>query len=254
MMLPIGLDWIVIQPAVRMFFDGQNPYLFGENFAKVYEPFWTYLFLAPFALAPFWVGRVLLFIVSILTFGYTAYRLGANRWQFVLFMTSASVIGCLNNGNLDWLVTAGLWMPPQIGLFFVLIKPQVGFAVALYWMYSIWRESGWRETLRVFAPVTVAYLLSFWMYGFWMAQLDGMNANPENMSAFPYSVPIGLLLVYISIRDRDKNLSSFSSPLLAPYASQFSYSVSLLSLFNRPALFLLAWILLWLPVLARYLL
>lgn len=253
-MLPVGTDWIHILPAVEAFLRGGNPYLVGEGFHKVYEPFWTYILLAPFALFPFWVGRTLLFIVSLGAFMYTAVRLGATRWQLLLFLSSAAVIGCLNNGNLDWLVTLGLWMPPQIGLFFVLIKPQVGIGIALYWAWASWILSGWKGVVRVFAPVTAAYLLSFLLYGFWIKQLIGMDVNPDNWSGFPLTVLPALLLIYSSARWWNRKLFMFSSPLLAPYTSQFSYSVSLLALFEKPILFVVAWILLWIPVLVRILL
>jgi hypothetical protein len=111
--MPIGLDWLNILPSVKEFLSGGNPYSVGQ----VFEPFWTYIILSPFAFLPFWVGRVILFFVSLIVFAYSALRLGATRSQLILFMVSSAVVGCLNNGNLDWLVTAGLWMPPQIGLF-----------------------------------------------------------------------------------------------------------------------------------------
>ena len=250
--MPVGLDWLIILPAVRVFLEGGNPYQLGEQ--NILFPFWTFIVLAPLAVLPYWIGRVLLFIVSLMAFSFTAIRLGATRFQLILFLSSSAVVGCLNNGNLDWLVTLGFWMPPQIGLFFVLMKPQVGFPVAIYWLYVCWRYTGWREVVRVFAPVTAAYLLSFALYGFWPIQMLWMHSNRENMSAFPLSVLPGLVLVYLSIRKNETNLSMFSGPLLAPYTSQFSYSASLLALLYRPKLFLLAWVLLWMPILARVLL
>jgi hypothetical protein len=250
-MLPIGLDWLVILPAVQEFSRGKNPYLVGEGFHQVYEPFWTYLVLTPFSLGPYWLGRGLLFVVSLIVFAYTAHRMGAARWQLLLFLCSSSVVGCLNNGNLDWLVTLGLVLPIKYGLFFVLIKPQVGIGIAIYWMFACWFVGGWHYVLEQFAPVTVYYLVSFLWYGLWPLELIGMNSNPDNMSAFPWTVPIGIFLMYISIRLARKRLAMFSGPLLAPYVSQFSYSVSLLALLDQPRLFVLAWVLLWIPVLVR---
>jgi hypothetical protein len=238
---------------VQAFFQGANPYLVGEGFHKVYEPFWTFVLLLPFAICPFWIGRVLLFIVSLVGFYVSAIKMGANRWQAALFLLSSAVAGCLANGNLDWLVTMGLWMSPRIGLFFVLMKPQVGFGIAIFWMYRAWRDGGLRKVFRDFLPVTVAYLISFALYGFWPLQCVGMNTNPENMSAWPWVVPLGLFLVHRAVADNDRNLSIIAGPLLAPYASQFSYAAPLLALFSKPRLFLMAWVALWVPVLARLL-
>lgn len=249
--MPVGVDWLTISPAVDLFLQGQSPYLLTEGWRRTLFPFWTYLLLLPFEILPFWVGRCLLFVVSLTAFAYTAIRMKASHWQLVLFLTSSAVIGCLNNGNIDWLVTLGLWMQPQAGLFFVLIKPQIGVPIALYWAYILWQLHGWKGVAKAFAPVTVAYLTSFLLYGFWIKHMLGMQNNPENMSGFPFTVPVGLFLLYIALRNKEGNLSVFSGPLLAPYTSQFSYAAPLLALMHRPRLFVLAWVLLWIPVLVR---
>jgi hypothetical protein len=247
--LPIGLDWISFYPAVRACLHGANPYLAGE----VFEPFWTYLLLSPFALLPYWPGRVLLFVVSLVAFAYTAHRLGASRPQLVLFLLSAPVMGCLANGNVDWLVLSGLWMPPWLGLFFVLIKPQIGLAIAVFWAFEAWQRGGVRRLLQTFAPVTLAYLLSFALYGFWVLYLKDMGSNPERITGFPWVVPLGLFLLIQSIRRRERDLAIVAGPFLAPYVSQFSYAAVLLGLFRRPRVFLIAWILLWSIVGIRFL-
>ena len=253
MPLPVGLDWIHILPAVQAFLQGENPYLVGVGFHKVYEPFWTFILLLPFAIWPFWVGRTLLFVVSLICFFVSAIKMGASPWQAILFLLSAAVAGCLANGNLDWLVTMGLWMPPWLGLFFVTMKPQVGIGIAILWLCCAWQQGGMGQILKTFAPVTTAYLISFMLYGFWPLQCAGMHSNPDNMSAWPWVAPIGLYLLSRAIFDGDENLSIISGPLLAPYTSQFSYAAPLMALFSKPRMFLLAWGLLWIPVFARML-
>jgi hypothetical protein len=245
---PPGYDWLNFLPAIKVFLQGGNPYLVGQEFYGVYEPFWTYILLAPFALLPFWAGRILLFLVSLLAFAVTAIKMGANRFQLVMFLSSSTVFGGLYMGNIDFLVTLGFWMPPQIGLFFVLMKPQIGAALAVYWMYMAWKDGGVREVIRVFAPVTIAYLISFALYGFWFEHLFNMTNNPWNFGVFPYLVPVGLFLLYKGMQQQDKRLAGMSSPLVAPYATNYNFSILLLSLFNRPALFIAAWFALWLRI------
>lgn len=252
--MPVGLDWLhTILPATQAFLEGGNPYETNEGFRVILFPFWTFIALAPFAMLPYWIGRVLLFAVSLTCFTVTACKMGAERWQVILFLLSAPVIGCLNNGNIDWLVMMGLWMPPKIGLFFVLMKPQIGLGIALYWMYASWFVGGWVWVYRTLAPVLTAYLLSFIGYGFWIVDLSGMNVNPENLSAFPHTIFLAVILLYAAMEKPEKSLAIFSGPLLAPYVSQFSYAASLIALFSRKHLFLLAWVLLWIPVIVRYL-
>jgi hypothetical protein len=248
---PPGGDWLNFLPAIQAFLQGGNPYLVGKEFYGVYEPFWTYILLAPFALLPFWVGRILLFLVSLVAFAVTAVKMGASKFQLVMFLCSTSVFGGLYSGNIDFLVTLGYWMPPQFGLFFVLMKPQIGVCIAIYWMYMAWNEGGVREILRVFAPITGAYLLSFFMYGFWPGYLFNMPNNPWNWGLFPYLVPIGIFLLYKALQQKDKRLAGISSPLVAPYVTGYNFSIILLSLFNRPALFLTAWAAIWITVFIR---
>jgi hypothetical protein len=248
---PPGGDWLNFLPAIREFLQGGNPYLVGKEFYGVYEPFWTYLLLAPFALLPFWVGRMLLFFVSLVAFAVTAVKMGASKFQLVMFLCSLPVFGGLYSGNIDFLVTLGYWMPPQIGLFFVLMKPQIGVSIAIYWMYMAWKEGGMREIVRVFTPVTGAYLLSFLMYGFWFKHLFNMTNNPWNWGLFPYLVPIGIFLLYKALQQHDLRLSGMSGVMIAPYVTGYNFVIVLLSLFNRPALFLAAWTTVWLIIALR---
>jgi len=242
-------DWGVFLPCVQAFLRGQNPYLIGEGFRKVYEPFWTYIILAPFAMLPLWPGRILLFAISMIAFAVTAIKMGAKPWQLFLFLLSATVMGDVYDGNINWLVTLGIWMPPAIGLFFVMMKPQIGACIALYWMYIAWKQGGLQKVATTFAPVTIGYLISFALYGFWFKELFGMPYNPANISTFPYAIPIGVLLLVLSLRNQKKNLSSFVSPLFAPYTTRQNYAVSLLSLFEYPHLFVAAWAVTWIPLL-----
>jgi len=247
--MPIGLDWLNILPSVQEFLSGRNPYLVGE----VFEPFWTFVFLSPFALVPFWVGRIALFLVSLSVFAYNAIRLGATKFQMIVFLLSASVVGCLNNGNLDWLVTAGLWMPPQIGLFFVMMKPQIGVGLLIFWSWRAWKDSGLLGLTKLLAPISIAYLLSFWLYGFWILRMLVLPNTDINMGTFPHGIWVGFVLIYLSIKNNDKDLAAVSSVFLAPYVSQFSYSVVLLSSFKNKVAFMLIWIGLWIPVMMRIL-
>lgn len=255
-MLPVGIDWIKhILPALEIFLQGGNPYVgMGPDTYQAPFPFWTFIILSPLAYLPYWVGRTLLFVISFAAFGYTAYRMKVKHWQVILFMTSAAVIGCLNNGNIDWLVTLGLWMPPWLGLFFVLMKPQVGAGIALFWVFIYWRELGWKAVLKMLAPVSVAYAVSFLLYGLWMFQNFDYSYNNESWDTFPWTIPLGFFLLYYSTRHYDRSLPALGTALLAPYISQFSYSMPMLQLMRRPYLFTLSWILLWIPVGLRFLL
>jgi hypothetical protein len=244
-------DWLVFHPITLAFLHGANPYSLGNGWACVFEPFWTYILLTPLALLPYSISRVALFVVSLASFAYTAVRLSAKPWQVVMFLLSFPVMGCLMTGNIDWLVLMGLWMPPQIGLFFVLMKPQIGIGLAIFWAAQAWRAGHLRELVRVFAPVSAMYMLSFAVYGPWFMKFGNMGVNPERISGFPWVVPLGLYVLYQGIRQGDKGLATVSGPFIAPYTSQFNYSAVLVGLFGRPRAFVTAWIVLWSLLLVR---
>jgi len=250
MNLHMGVDWAVFMEATRIFLHGGNPYTYGTGIYKVFEPFWTYILLAPFTLLPAYIGKVVVFFVGLACYGYTAIRMGAKHWQFALFLLSVPVIGSLYNGNIDWMVTLGLWMPPQVGLFFILMKPQIGAFVALYWLYISWKQGGWKQVVKVFAPVTAAYLLSFVLYGFWLKQmLIQVDGHQDGNFYFPYLIPFGLILLYVSFRDKSMRLSGISTQMVSPYVTMYNFSSSLLCLIERPMLFLAMWVTWWIPVL-----
>ena len=59
----------------------------------------------------------------------------------------------------------GLLLPPQVGVFFVLIKPHVGVGVFVFWVVQAWHKKGASGVLALVWPVAV--LLSMLVYGPW---------------------------------------------------------------------------------------
>lgn len=132
--------------------------------------------------------------------------------------------------NVDWIAILGFLLPPQIGLFFVLLKPQIGLGVAIFWFVEAWRRGKIKEVVKVFAPVTLAYILSFIIFGFWPARYLELPESVWNTSMFPYSIAIGLVLLGLAIKNRSLNYSITASPLLSPYVAWYTWPVSILGL------------------------
>lgn len=226
------VDWNVFYPAIRIFLSGGNPYLYGHGIFRVFEPFWTYLVLSPIALLPQETSRIVLTVVAFLAYAFSAVKMGAKPWQLVLFMLSVPVLGDIYNGNITWLVTMGLWMSPQIGLFFVLMKPQVGFLLSIYWFYAAWKAGGPMQVIKTFGPVVIAYLISFALYGFWIRQMliQADGCLEEGPKLFPYLVPSGIVLFYFAIRRNEMKLSALATQFVAPYLWQTSPAACCVSL------------------------
>lgn len=221
--LPMAVDWTgTFRPAALSMWRTGNPYTNG-----FYNPPWAILPLLPLALLPETWGRGVLIVVSLLSFAYTAKRLGASPLAMALILLSPLVVLCVQFGNIDWLVVLGFVLPPPVALFFLVAKPQVGLVMALYYAVRAWQE---RKLIETVAPVTIALLLSFLVYGFWPAQATGLVAQGWNTSLWPYSIPVGIALTVAAVRKREYAMAA--SPCLSPYVAPYSWIGVLFALCN----------------------
>lgn len=225
--LPAAIDWHeTFRPAAREVLAGRSPY----NIVGYMYPPWAILFILPMALLPEKVGQSLFLITNMLVLAYTAYRLKASPATMAIFLISPPVVHGLLNANIDWLTVLGFVLPPQIGIFFIIIKPQVGAAVAVFWLIEAWRKNGWREAVRIFWPVTLALLLSFLIFGLWPVRHINTLSFWWNASLWPVSIPVGLALLIAAIRKRQKAYAMAASPCLSPYVLFHSWVGALLAI------------------------
>lgn len=241
LLLVIGGDWLnAYLPACQELLAGRSPY----NQFNFFNPPWALLPLLPLALLPAKVGSVILSVTNVLVFAGVAHRLGAKPIVVLLIATLPPV---LYSTNIDWMVALGLILPPQIGLFFVLVKPQVGIFVALFWFVQTSRR-GLRETVRVFAPVTIVFILSLLIFGPYPLKSVGQLsqiANPWNAHIFPYGVPVGLALLGAAVRGKRAGYAATAAPFLSPYSLLWSWPVALLGLLPDTAMTVLAVVGVW---------
>jgi len=253
--LPLGIDWRdTYRPAALAMISGRNPYAIEvAPDAPFFAAPWGLLPLIPMAILPLEVGRAVLLMVSLISFAYTAKRLGAGKIGVVAFLLSPPVMHCLLNANVEWLPLLGFVLPPQIGLFFIAVKPQTGFAVGLFWLYEAWRDGGWSQVGRRFAPVTIALLLSFIPYGLWPLGFGGVLgfARDFNASLWPMSIPIGLTLIVTALRRHKITYAMPASPCLSPYVLFHSWSSALVALAAHTPEMVTAVVGLWVLVIIR---
>ena len=203
------------------------------------------------ALLPENVGYALLVLLSLAGFAYTAHRLGGKKIAVIAILLSPPVLHSLLNGNIDALAVIGFVLPAQIGLFFILIKPQIGLAVAVYWFVEAWRKNRVREVLRLFGPVTIALLVSFLLYGLWPLQFEQEIGLWWNASLWPASIPVGLVLIVSAIRKRRMEFAMAASPCLSPYVLLHAWVGALLAVVSKIPETIAAVIGLWIMVLIR---
>ena len=248
--LPYGVDWhLTFRPAALAVFAGKSPYsvdIFGL------AP-WGLLPLLPLALLPESLGRAILFVGGLAAYALAARRLGAKPLALGAFLLSPVVVHGLLNSNVDWMPLLGFTLPPQIGLFFITVKPQVGSGVALFWLVEAWRKGGWREAGRVFWPIALATLLSFALFGFWPASALYVFASSQtwNASLWPVSLPVGLVLLVTALRQREARYAMAAGPCLSPYVLFHAWVGALAALAPATAEMLAAVAGLWLLIIIR---
>jgi hypothetical protein len=225
--IPIGIDWInSYRPVTLAFLSGTTPY---QGFG-MFNPPWILIPFIPLALLPEKVGGTIFFFFALTSYFIILRKLKVNLITSLIFFFSPPVLEDLRQCNINWLVMLGYIMPPQIGLFFVLMKPQVGGIVALYWFIDAWRKGGLKLVIRTYLPVTIAFAISFLIYGFWFTGSKELIGNYWNTSLFPFSIAIGLVLITHSLQQRDIHFAYMAAPFLSPYVAIYSYSTVLLGL------------------------
>lgn len=220
LLLPLAVDWSnYYRPATLALIKGESPY----TIPGFINPPWILIPMMPLLLLPVNIGRAILALAMMVTLSFVARKMGANLICIIALLLCPPVIQLFIDGNIDWIVTLGFILPPQIGLFFLAIKPQVGLMVALFWLINSWRTGGIREVIKVFSPFLIILLLSFAIYGFYPLNDTNDLAWGGNASLWPVSIPIGLALFVHSIRKNNINFSIAASPCLSPYVLLHSW-------------------------------
>jgi hypothetical protein len=246
--LPAGVDWLhVFRPAALAITRWQSPFSIDGYFNAP----WAAIALIPLAVLPEKLGYGLLILFSLMAFAYTAHRLGAGKIAILFFLLSPLVMHGLLNGNIDALVALGFVLPPQIGLFFILIKPQMGIAVAVYWLVETFRERGIRGFISVFGPVILVTLVSFLFFGLWPLRFEEEIDLWWNASLWPASLPVGIVLIVTAIRHRRIEYAMAASPCFSPYVLFHAWVGALLAVVAQTPETIAAVLGLWLLVILR---
>ena len=217
--------------------EGKSPYLVPT----LRNAPWTILLILPFALFSETAGGILFFIVSFGLYAWTAYRLNASRMALAVFLLSPPVVYGLRMLNVDVFVLIGFTLPASIGLFFVLIKPQMGIAMIPFWLAKAYQQGGVKQAFRTFMPVTIALALSFLLFGNWLSgkQAD-LLVSFWNASLWPWAIPIGVVLLALALRDLRDDFAMAASPFLSPYLAYHSWVSGLAGLIRHDFEFMIA--------------
>ncbi len=244
--LPEGIDWReTYRPAALALLSGRMPY--GVGVSPFFAAPWGLVPLIPLAVLPARAGEIVLFVAGLAVYALVAQRFGARPLTLILFLFSPPVIHGLVKGNIVWMSLLGFILPPQVGLFFVAIKPQIGVGAIAFWLVEALRKGGWREVIRVFWPVSLAFLASLAVFGLWPLRFKDVLplAQVYNISFWPFLLPVGLGLLAASIRRREIRLAMAASPCLSPYVLFHGWVGPLIAILPQPVEMLAAVIGLW---------
>lgn len=247
--LPPGDDWpLAFRSATLILLHGQSPYTAGIGF---YNPPWALLPLIPITLLPFQLGRLVLFLVSLAAFAYSAHKLTSHPISIILFITSMPVVFCLLAGNLDWMVMVAFITPAPFALILAAIKPQVGVGIAFYWLLESWRQGGIGLVIKNFTPVGLLLVASFLLYGFYPLSFSELDHAAWNAAPFPYLIPFGIFVLASIVRSQENRYLMATGLFFSPYFGVPSLFVFLVPFLERPKVLFVAWVLLWIMILAK---
>ena len=240
--------------AARTALAGHSPYETIYNSAP-----WGLVPLFPFALFPPVPAHGLYFAACLFLLAYMAWKLRASPLTIVAFMLSPTALGAVLVGNLDPVAAAGMLFPPAFGLLLLLIKPQVGAGVALYYLIDFIRNKRYLDGVKAFAPVAAAYALALVFFPIWYVRIFTNTSAYQvwNRTLFPYSIPIGLFLLWAALRKRNPYFALAATPFLAPYHTFYTYAIVQIGLLHsdveqvvrRDVLHILLSIFLWIIML-----
>jgi hypothetical protein len=238
---PFGGDWkVTFRPAALELSSFRSPY----NIPGFFNAPWLLIPLIPLAVLPEQIGYAFLYTTSVVSFATIAIKLGAKPLPLIAFLLSYPVLFSMQMGQVEWLVMLGFLLPPSLGLFLLLAKPQVGMAIAVFYLADSLRKGGFKEAFKTFWPVSSAFGISFLLFGFWPAHAVDVNMG-VNSGLWPHSIPVGLVLLFISLRTHNIRLAMISAPFLSPYVPPHGWTVSLLGLLPLQAELVLASLATW---------
>jgi hypothetical protein len=229
----VGVDWKqAFRQASLTLLRGESPY----QISFFHNPPWILLPLLPIALLSPALGSAIMYVLNLFSYLFVAIKLKTNSWLLPIFVLFSNIILNSINGNIEGILALGFILPPEIGLFLVLAKPQMGIGAAIFWAVESYRTGGVEKAIRVFLPVGIAYIISFIIFGNYITSSMQLVDVWWNSSTFPEGIPVGIILLVVAIWKREAKFAIAASPFFAPYCTAHTWAIvwlGLLSLFPQ---------------------
>jgi hypothetical protein len=213
-----GYDFHVFYQAATALRNGQNPYTFDFH-----NPIYTLIVFLPISLLPERTAMVVNAAITVGASWLVFQRLSRSPLTASLALCSQPVFMMLLTGNVDWLPLLAGVLPPVIGVWFALVKPQVGLVLAVVLWWQVCRQNK-RRGVWLLVALSSALALSLALGMRWQS----MIAIQWNLSLFPWGLPFGLWLAWRAWRQKnDRAVALAAAPFLSPYVAIQSWAAAL---------------------------
>ena len=222
LLLPPGVDWRgAFYPSARAVVHGHSPYtaLHAEDLTGFLNPPWVLALSVPAAALGVRAGWVIWFGIMCGTYALALIRWRYSPWIIVFSMLSPLVWITFVFGNIDGLCLLGATLSPPVGMFLVMLKPQIGVGLVVYWGVLAWQAGGWKRAAAHLLPALVALGLSLLVFGNYFSRGTALLDQWWNISAFPYTVPVGVVWLVLAVRVRESSWAMLGGLLCSPYVN-----------------------------------
>lgn len=244
---PEGVDWLLCFYKVAQ--DPLNPYQI-DHFIN---PPWMAILLFPFRYLSENTSLAVNTTLNLMAIGLLVLSRKGSVLSLFLSLTSFPVLSAIANGNIEWVLAIGFILKNEWGVPLLLLKPQVGIMAILSW------DAFKKNKVLFFVPSILTILLSFIIWGNWLPDVIKNIHNLQNaqygmgswnISLFPWSIPVGLFLLYWIVKKAPANseiLGILATLCIVPYFAIYSVGIlyALISVKNKRIAIAL-WFLLWL--------
>jgi hypothetical protein len=238
---PVAMDW-----RFTFYEVAKAPLLLYDNTGITYLP-WVAAILAPFGLLPYPLSLAVNSYLNLLLLALLVIRNGGGKLALLLALTSFPFLALIANGSVEWIPMTAFLLQGGWGLLLLLLKPQSGIFVAINWFRAA------PNKIRFLGPTAVALLLSFIILPGWVWKLIAIFKisipvlGRANFSPWPWAIPLGVFLLYLSWKRSDDLLAIAGTLCLTPYFTAHSLVIAFGLLAARSRKWgVIAWVLLWL--------
>lgn len=231
----LGADWrLYFEPAARALASGDSPY----RVDGYWNPAWLLVPLIPIAKLPLSLSVPIIFVANIAAYTWVALKTGVR----IVFILPLVVFGgvLMNSvlGNIDGLVALGLLFPTWLGVLVLMIKPQIGMPIVIFWVATYLTSSEpiaerVRKVAGSVTPFVILMIVTTLVYGAWFLGSADAVGKGWNSAPWPWGIPVGLILLFIGVKRRELRWALMAIPFVTPYLTLYTWAFAIMGLAQK---------------------